>query len=381
MKLGNRMKLGNMTAGAAALLASLSAGGLAPDASAKDLVFATFVPPTHGIVVHALDPLMKELSEATGGSVNFILKPGAQLFKGPESITSTGRGLADATTYAPHYKPSLLPHVYMLVDLQLLAPNGAIGAAATMDTVFNCPECQDDYKKANTLLLAAYGTGTNNLWCRKDVKTLEDAKGLKMRTAGATGRFASAMGGTPVRMAISEMPGAMERGQIDCVIGPISWIKSYGMIDSVKSILDFPMGSYPAAHIAVMNLTTWKERTPAERKTMLQHFARAQARATNDGYLKFDDAAMEDINAKKIAVNKGGADFAALLEKHLGDEVSTTIEGAKKRDVKDPQKVVDLFQANVKKWTEILGPAPYDTEAYYKALWDNLYSKIDPEKL
>lgn len=368
--------------GALALaMTALSAIGLTSAATAKDLVFATFVPPTHGIVVHALNPLIKELSEATGGSVNFVLKPGAQLFKGPESITSTGRGLADATTYAPHYKPSLLPHVYMLVDLQLLAPNGVIGAAATMDTVFNCPGCQGDYKRANTLLLAAYGTGTNNLWCRKDVKSLEDAKGLKMRTAGATGRFASAMGGTPVRMAISEMPGAMERGQIDCVIGPISWIKSYGMIDSVKSIVDFPMGSYPAAHIAVLNLSTWKARSAAEKKTMLQHFARAQARATNDGYMKFDDVAMKEINAKNIPVNKGGADFAALLEKHLGNEVKTAIEGARKRGVKDPQMVVDLFGANVKKWTEILGQPPYDTETYYKALWDNLYSKLDPEKL
>lgn len=367
-------------AAAAGLLAGMTGFG-ATAVSAKDLVFATFVPPTHGIVVHALDPLIKELKAQTNGSVNFTLKAGAQLFKGPESITATGRGLADATTYAPHYNPSLLPHVYILVDLQLVAPNGVIGAAAAMDTIFHCPECMNDYKKANTILLAAYGTGTNNLWCRKDVKTVADAKGLKIRTSGATGRFVKALNATAVGMAISEMPGAMERGQIDCVIGPLAWIKSYGMIDSVKSVLDFPIGSYPAANTLVLNLDTWKRFTPAERKIVFREAALAQARATNDGYLKYDDEATKELAAKKIPINVGGKDYDELLEKHLVNEIAATIEGAKKRGVADPKKVIDMFLANVKKWRGILGKAPYDTAAYDKALWDNLYSKVDPEKL
>lgn len=365
---------------AAAMVAGLAAG-LPAAAQAKDYVFATFVPPTHGIVVHALNPLIDEIKADTKGSVSFTLKPGAQLFKGPESITSTGRGLADATTYAPHYNPSQLPHVYILVDLQLVAPNGVVGAAAAMDTILNCPECMNDYKKANTLVLALYGTGTNNLWCRKDVKTVADAKGLKIRTSGATGRFVKALSGTAVGMAISEMPGAMERGQIDCVIGPLAWIKSYGMIDSVKSIVDFPIGSYPAANTLVMNLDTWKGFSAADKKAVWRRAALAQARATNDGYLKFDDEALKEIAEKKIPINAGGKDYDELLEKHLVSEIAATVEGAKKRGVADPQKVIDLFLANVKKWSGILGKAPYDTAAYDKALWDNLYSKIDPEKL
>lgn len=365
---------------AAALIAGLGIG-ISATATAKEYVFATFVPPTHGIVVHALEPMIKELKEATKGAVSFTLKPGAQLFKGPESIVATGRGLADATTYAPHYNPSLLAHVYMLVDLQLVAPNGVVGAAAAMDTIFNCPECQDDYKKANTILLATYGTGTNNLWCRQDVKTVADAKGLKMRTSGATGRFVKALDATPVSMAISEMPGAMERGQIDCVIGPLAWIKSYGMIDSVKSVVDFPIGSYPAANIVVLNLDMWKGLSKEDRATMLKHSAVALARSTNDGYLKFDDEALKEIKEKNIPINAGGKDFDELLEKHLVNEVKATVEGAEKRGVKNPQKIVDMFMANVKKWQGILGKPPYDTDAYAKALWDNLYSKLDPEKL
>jgi len=366
------------------ILAAATAAGLlaTPGAApAKELIFATFVPPTHGIVVHALDPMAKELAEETKGSVSFVIKPGAQLFKAQDSINSTGDGLADATTYAPHYKPSLLPTAYMIIDLQLSTPEGHVGAAAAIDTMFNCPECRDEYKKAGTLILAAYGTGPQQLWCRNEVMTVAQAKGKRIRTSGASGRFVQAMGGTPVNMAISEMAGAMERGQIDCVIGPVSWVKGYGMIDDVKYVLDFSLGAYPFAHIAVMNLKSWKERTPEERKIMMRHFARAQARATIDGNIKYDDESLAELKAKNAIVRPGGEDFKKLIATQVTEERKLAVEGAKSRGVKDAEKIAALFEANYAKWDKILKGQPLTWQAYDKALWDNLFSKVDPEKL
>jgi TRAP-type C4-dicarboxylate transport system substrate-binding protein len=366
------------------ILLAAAALGLAAGsqgAFAKDLIYATFVPPSHGIVVYALEPLARELKAETKGSVNFVIRAGAQLFKGPTSITSTGQGLADATTYAPHYKPSLLPHSYMIIDLQLLVPAGHIGAAAAMDTVFHCPECQGAYKKAGTILLGAYGTGPQNLWCRSEAATVAQFKGKRVRTSGATGRLVKALGGTPVNMAISEMPGAMERGQIDCVIGPKSWVTGYGMIDNVKFVLDHSLGAYPFAHIAVMNLNTWKERTPAERRIMLRHFARAQARSTIDGNIGFDDRSVAAMKERNVSFKPAGEDYRAVVREQIETEKKLAIEGARSRGVKNAQKIAAMFEANLKKWEKILENKPLTWQAYDQALWENLDSKLDPEKL
>jgi TRAP-type C4-dicarboxylate transport system substrate-binding protein len=367
-----------LSAAAAAVALGLSAS----TAMAKDLVFATFVPPTHGIVVHALNPMIAELNKATNGSVAFTLKPGAQLFGAKESISSTGGGIADATTGIPSYTPSMLPHMNIIAELQMFMSDGRVGGAAAMDTLFNdCPECQNDYKKVGAILLSGYATSGNTLFCNKKVDNLAAAKGTKARTTGATGRWAKAMGATPVRMGIPDMPGALERGQIDCVVGPVAWIKSYGLMDSIKSVLDFPMGAYPAAHLVIMNHDSWKARTTDEKKIMLRHFARGMARAIVGGYLEVDEGARAAVRAKGIPIYQGGQEFADLMQRHLKDEIETISAQAAKRRVKDPKKIIDAYLRNVDKWKGILAKAGPGATAYDQALWDNLYSKLDPEKL
>lgn len=373
-----KARFGCITSAVAAAVVLMSAAPV----TAKDFVFATFVPPSHGIVVTALKPMIKELDQATNGGIRFSLKPGAQLFGPKTSITSTGEGIADATTGIPSYTPSLLPHMNIIAELQMFMSDGRIGGAAAMDTVLtDCAECQNDYKKAGTILLAGYATGGNSLFCNKTVDTLAKVKGKKIRTTGATGRWAKAMGATPVRMGIPDMPGALERGQIDCVIGPVAWIKSYGLVDTVKSILEFPMGAYPAAHLVVMNLEIWKARSTQEKKVLLRHFSRAMARAIVDGYLKFDDLGRAAVKSKGVPIFKGGNEFANLMAKHKKNEIAKIVVQAGKRGVKDPKKVIDAYLRNLDKWQKIMAGVGSSADAFDQALWANLYSKLDPEKL
>ena len=63
------------------------------------------------------------------------------------------------------------------------------------------------------------------------------------------------------------------------------------------------------------------------------------------------------------------------------EEKKLAIKGAQSRGVTNPQKIVAMFEANLKKWEEILKDKPVTWQAYDQALWDNLYSKLDPEKL
>jgi len=77
--------------------------------------------------------------------------------------------------------------------------------------------------KQNLYVLPGGNTGTQmGGWFRKEVKTVEDLKGLKMRIAGIAGQVMAKLGVVPQQVAGGDIYPALERGTIDAAewIGP-----------------------------------------------------------------------------------------------------------------------------------------------------------------
>jgi TRAP-type mannitol/chloroaromatic compound transport system substrate-binding protein len=72
------------------------------------------------------------------------------------------------------------------------------------------------YKSYNIVGLFAGNTGAQAAgWFRKEIKSLADFRGLKMRIAGLAGQVFAAAGGVPQQIAVGEVYAALERGSID----------------------------------------------------------------------------------------------------------------------------------------------------------------------
>ena len=79
------------------------------------------------------------------------------------------------------------------------------------------------FKQYNIIPFAAGNTGAQMAgWYRKEIKSLNDLTGLKMRIAGITGQIMSKLGVTPTQIAGSDIYPALEKGTIDAVefVGP-----------------------------------------------------------------------------------------------------------------------------------------------------------------
>ena len=79
------------------------------------------------------------------------------------------------------------------------------------------------YAKHGVYALPGGNTGTQmGGWFRKEIKTLEDLKGLKMRIAGIAGQVMQKMGVVPQQVAGGDIYPALERGTIDAAewVGP-----------------------------------------------------------------------------------------------------------------------------------------------------------------
>ncbi|MFC3163357.1 TRAP transporter substrate-binding protein [Ciceribacter thiooxidans] len=80
----------------------------------------------------------------------------------------------------------------------------------------------------NLYALPAGNTGAQmGGWYRKEIKSIEDLKGLKMRIAGLAGEVMSKVGVTPQQIAGSDVYPALEKGTIDATefVGPYDDLK------------------------------------------------------------------------------------------------------------------------------------------------------------
>jgi hypothetical protein len=85
-----------------------------------------------------------------------------------------------------------------------------------------------------------------------------------------------------------------------------------------------------------------------------------------------------------VAESKGvnmvmpGPKLVALTDEHRKGELTESVELAKKKGVKNPQEIADLFVQKLKKWEDIVNTTGEDPEKYAQALWNEVFSKVKP---
>jgi TRAP-type mannitol/chloroaromatic compound transport system substrate-binding protein len=117
------------------------------------------------------------------------------------------------------------------------------------------------YKKHNTIGFMAGNTGAQmGGWYRKEIKTVNDLKGLKMRIGGFAGQVLTKLGVVPQQIAGGEIYQALERGTIDAA----EWVGPYDDeklgFQKVAPFYYYPgwWEGGPMLH-AMINLTKWNE--------------------------------------------------------------------------------------------------------------------------
>jgi len=100
-------------------------------------------------------------------------------------------------------------------------------------------------------------------WFRKEIKTLRDLKGLKMRIPGLGGDVLRKAGGTPIGLPANEIFKALERGVIDATewVGPLHDLKM-GFYQAARYYY-YPAWQEPSAVIeCAVNKTAWEALSP-----------------------------------------------------------------------------------------------------------------------
>jgi hypothetical protein len=87
---------------------------------------------------------------------------------------------------------------------------------------------------------------------------------------------------------------------------------------------------------------------------------------------------VEKMGVQKMAVGK---DFDELMAQYKAIERERNVKVAKGFGVADPDSILDAYVKATEKWQRLSRDVGRDTDKFTDALWREVYSKIDPEKL
>ncbi len=113
-----------------------------------------------------------------------------------------------------------------------------------------------EFADTHVLYMHAHIPGTIST-VKKPVRTLEDLKGLKIRSTGLASKITEGLGGTPVAMPIGEQYDAMRKGVVDGTWASPNALKGWKVAEVTNySTMLFDVG-YVSAFFVTMNLDKW----------------------------------------------------------------------------------------------------------------------------
>ncbi len=124
------------------------------------------------------------------------------------------------------------------------------------------------HKKLGMMYIGTWLYDPFYLRVNRPVKTLDDLKGLKMRTSALYDRFMKKLGMVPVTVKFGDTYTALERGLVDgfgwSTLGPADW----GWVKHCKYIIDIPFYTRQNTLI-LMNLDVWNSLSKGTQKKIM----------------------------------------------------------------------------------------------------------------
>jgi TRAP-type mannitol/chloroaromatic compound transport system substrate-binding protein len=161
-------------------------------------------------------------------------------------------------------------------------------------------------------------------WFRKEINSLDDIKGLKIRAPGLAGEVMQRIGATPVQMPGGEVFTSMQTGALDAAdwVGPYNDL-TFGL-HKVAKYYYYPGWQEPGAMLELMiNKEKW-DALPED----LQAIVKSAAEAENQHI--YDEFTARNAEALKQLVNEHGVQL-----RRLPDEVLQALEKTSQEAVED----------------------------------------------
>lgn len=219
--------------------------------------------------VYGMKPWLRAIEEDAQGAVKFELYFNQSLTKGPQTWMGVKNGIADIAWNTMSLMPGMNPLAEAVTLPALPSPDPMANSELAWRLFETVPAIARPFK--DNKILALFCSDVDNLVTVKPVKTLEDLKGLKIRTiAGPSVDMLKALGATPIVMPMPDVYMALQKGTIDGVMADWEPINGFRFYEVAKYVTTNTPFSYSLFTI-IMNQRKFDSLPEAARAAILKH--------------------------------------------------------------------------------------------------------------
>jgi TRAP-type transport system periplasmic protein len=175
-----------------------------------------FAPENHPMIKAVNARWLEMVEKESHGKIKIKTYYGAVLHSAKDGFKATVNDITDITPAYVNYQPGSF-HLMHVLDLPFAFPNAAVAAKVAEELY---PKYfKKEYETMGVLLANGSANGSYNLFTKRPVLRIEDAKGMKVRSAGGTSStIIAALGAVPVAVPVTEAYSAFQRGLVDGVL-------------------------------------------------------------------------------------------------------------------------------------------------------------------
>jgi len=231
-----------------------------------------------------------ELTKRTNGRIQVEIYHSETLGQTTEMIDLVGGGAVDFGNFPDAYNFSRLP-MNAFFNTPIIYRDNVIAAKMAKLGYQTQSKVREDMQKNNLHPIFFSALNAYRLISKNPIRTLEDIKGLKIRTFGAVNpKMFKALGAVPVSMVVTDAYEGLKRGTIDAVY--LTWTGFYvfKLFEAAKYISDVNFGAI-SGYQTYVNLDLWKS-WPPKLKTLFNQITLEAEQLSDNTVGEFDQKAL-----------------------------------------------------------------------------------------
>ena len=328
-------------------LVVVSAAAWVPAASAQTTVlkYSNWLPAGQAMRVEVIEPWITEVEKVTQGRVKIETLPKVVGTVGAQFDVARD-GQADLVVFVPSYTANRFD-VLEVLQLPFMSDSPEKYAPIADRFYRQHIASYNEFKGVHPLSVFVVSPG-QLFTVKRDVKTVADFKGLKIRSPQPSANQAlSLLGAVPVSKPVSEVYELLSSGVLDGTLMPAESMQSFKLSGLVEHATIVPGALYNTVLVIAMNEDKWKSLRQDDRDAIMKISGETFARNVGKAYAKGDLAAYDELRKSGKSVEPLSPAVLAEVKTILKPIDNDWIEKVKKKGVADPQKLIDALRAEL----------------------------------
>ena len=281
-----------------AFAALVLAGGLATAASAQTKWDMPTPYPDGNFHTKNVALFAADVAKATGGSLTITVHSAGSLFKHPEIKRAVRQGTAPIGEILESLASNEAP-VYGIDSIPFLATGYDASKKLYMA---QRPYLEKQLASEGLIFLYSVPWPPQGIYAKKEIKSVEELKGMKFRTYNAMiGRIAALAGAIPTQIEVPDLPTAFATGRVDVMITSASTGVDTKSQDYLTNYIDTQ--AWLPRNIVFVNKAAFDKLKPNEQKAVKDAAKVAEERGWK--------MSIEEMTVKTAALKDAGIKVTA----------------------------------------------------------------------